>query len=73
MSKEVEWGVIHGEGTIYCECDECGSTYEYEFEDGNVDYRECQAELKEEGWISRNIDGEWYDFCCLECFKNFMR
>lgn len=20
MSKEVEWGVIHGEGTIECEC-----------------------------------------------------
>lgn len=73
MSKEVQWGLIHGEGDIVCECDACCETYAYPFEDGDIDYKACQAELKEQGWISRKIDGEWYDFCCEECYKSFLR
>lgn len=52
MSKEVEWGVIHGEGAICCECDQCGDTYDYDFDDGYPDYRGCQDELKTLGWMS---------------------
>lgn len=66
MSKEVEWGKEQGEGAIVCTCDACSNTYEYEFYDG-PDFKACQSELRREGWSSRNIDGEWYDFCCEAC------
>ena len=73
MSKEVYWGLIHGEGDIHCECDQCGEEHDYSFEDGDVDFRDCQEELKMMGWISRKIDGEWCDFCCKECLDKFIR
>lgn len=72
MSKEVEWGVIHGEGAICCECDQCSDTYDYDFDDGYPDYRSCQDELKRLGWMSRKIGDEWYDFCCKECYQQYL-
>lgn len=72
MSKEVDWSVIHGEGTIECDCDMCGSNYQYEFYDGYPDFKECQEELKKLGWVSRKINGEWCDFCCNDCLNKFM-
>lgn len=73
MSKEVDWGLIHGEGDIRCECDQCGKEHDYPFEDGDVDFRDCQEELKMMGWISRKINGEWRDFCCQKCLDKFTR
>lgn len=72
MSKEVQWGLIHGEGNIECECDQCGRDYSYPFEDGDIDFKSCQDELRSQGWSSKKINGEWYDFCCEECYKKFM-
>lgn len=72
MSKDIEWGFIHGEGDIICECDQCGANEVYEFENG-PDFSGCQEYLKENGWVSRKIDGEWHDFCCQECLQKFLK
>lgn len=67
MSKYTDWGMIHGEGEIVCECDNCGSEERVEFDEGYPDYKEAQRELRSMGWVSRKIDGEWGDYCCTEC------
>lgn len=72
MSKEVEWGVIHGEGDIVCTCDHCEGEERIEFIEG-PDFRSAQAELKEMGWMSSKINGEWYDFCSMECRNAFVK
>lgn len=71
MSKYTDWGMIHGEGEIVCECDCCGSEERIEFDEGYPDYKEAQKELRSMGWVSRNIDGEWFDFCCQECANEY--
>lgn len=73
MSKEVEWGVIHGEGTIVCTCDNCGCEEEIEFDGGRPDYREAQDEIEDLGWMSTKVNGEWYDFCCESCRNQFIK
>lgn len=73
--KEVIWSCFHGEGTIECQCDNdhCENEFSFEFCDGYPDFRACQEELKDEGWISRKIDNEWYDFCCEECYYQWIK
>lgn len=73
MSKEIDWGMIHGEGDIVCECDQCGEKERIPFEDGIIDYKEAQAELSSYGWVARKVDGEWHDFCTRECYYNFIK
>lgn len=72
MSKDIDWGLAWGEGTIVCTCDKCGHYEEFEFEDG-PDFREVQDELKQRGWVSRKINGEWYDFCSKECYLAYVK
>lgn len=48
MSKYTDWGVIHGEGEIVCECDNCDYEERIEFE-GYPDYKEAQQELRSMG------------------------
>lgn len=74
MSKYIDWGIIHGEGTIIAECDECGieeNAYEFECGDVDVDYREAQSNLRDMGWVSKKINNEWHDFC-PECKRKFI-
>ena len=73
MSKEVEWGEIHGDGEIVCTCDECGEDARIEFYDCNVDYREAQREIEKQGWMSSRINGDWYDFCSMECRNAYIK
>lgn len=73
MSKEVAWGTTHGEGDIVCTCDNCGSEVELPFEDGNVDYRAAQQYIKDDGWESCQVHGEWYDFCCEKCRNEYIK
>ena len=70
--KEVIWGFIHGEGTIECSCDACCNTYDYEFDNGYPDFKDCQEEIKEYGWFSKYINGDWYDFCSEECYRKWL-
>ena len=73
MSKEVEWGIIHGEGDIVCSCDNCEDEERIEFCDGHPDYREAQREIEIAGWMSSRINNEWYDFCCSSCRNEFVK
>ena len=70
MSKYTNWGVIHGEGEIVCECDNCDYEERIEF-GGCPDYKETQQELRSMGWVSKKIDGKWNDFCCQECADEY--
>ncbi len=72
MSKEIEWGVRHGEGEIICECDHCGECETIYFDNG-PDFKSAQEELKTYGWFSRRIDGQWYDFCKEQCYYNWIK
>lgn len=73
MSKEIEWGMIHGEGDIVCTCDNCNTEEWFPFEDGCFDFKEVSRELREDyGWIARKIYGEWRDFCCDNCHREFL-
>jgi len=67
MSKTVDWL----SGTITCECDNCGSIAEIEFDD-TPNFKVCQQELKKLSWVSGQVDGEWKDFCCRECQKKYV-
>lgn len=73
MSKEVEWGVIHGEGTINCLCDNCGAEEAVDFDDGYPDFRMAQAQIEELGWLSTKVHGEWKDFCCERCRNQYIK
>lgn len=70
--KDIFW-CGYGEGTIECYCDECQHLFEYEFDGGYPDFKDCQNELKDYGWLAKYIRGEWYDFCCQECFENWKK
>jgi len=72
VSKQIEWGLRHGEGEIVCECDYCSETECIEFDDG-PNFTIAQKELKDMGWVSRKIDGEWYDFCNDKCFYGWIK
>lgn len=72
MSKEVEWSSIHCKGEIVCTCDQCYGEERIGFEGGYPDFKASQAELKAYGWVSRNIDNEWYDFCSEECYYDYI-
>lgn len=60
MSKfDKEWGF---------ECDQCGQTV-----GGNpYDFDESLELRKQEGWLNRKHDGEWYSFCCQECYDEWL-
>lgn len=63
MSKEIEWGLIHGDGEIVATCDYCGADETaQDFNEGFYDFREAQNNLRSRGWCSMKIGGEWYDF-----------
>lgn len=67
MSKDVIYTEGQfGEGDVHCTCDSCGDDEVFEFYDG-VDFRDVQDYLKDLGWSSQKINGEWLDFCCMEC------
>ncbi len=72
MSKEIEWGEMHGCGDILCTCDGCGDEEAIPFEDG-PDFRSAQNELKAMGWRSTQIQGDWHDFCCEDCRNDYIR
>ena len=50
-------------------CDNC----EKEFVVESTNYNEINEELKFNKWLTRQINNEWCDFCCLECYKEFIK
>lgn len=72
MSKEVDWSFIHGAGDIVCTCDQCGEEERIEFDNG-PDFREAQREIEGMGWTSSRINGEWFDFCSMDCRNAYVK
>lgn len=54
---------------IIIECDECGERFDVDLDD--YDYSEVNEVFKEEGFISRKINDEWLNFCCIDCLRAF--
>lgn len=52
----------------YCDNSSCGS---FELVDEN-DFTNVNREIRALGWLIKNINGSWYDFCCEECYQKFM-
>ena len=49
------------------ECENCGET----IGGGLYDFDESRELMQNEGWLSRKINGEWLNFCCEECLKEY--
>lgn len=71
MSKNHEYGDNFGEGVILCTCDNCGTDEEYEFFDG-LSYKDAHDHVASLGWCCWQVAGEWKDFCCADCRKEYM-
>jgi hypothetical protein len=67
MAKNVNYGFENCD--VDCDNKKCKS---YELID-SCDYSDVNKEIKDMGWIIKKIDGNWYDFCCEECYKNFSK
>ncbi len=53
---------------IVVRCDNCSN----EFSESHIfDFSEAMRAAKEEGFINRQVDGEWKNFCCKECFEEY--
>lgn len=57
---------------IICLCDFCDNKESILYED-YPDFRYAQQEIEDIGWFSKKVDGEWYDFCCNECWQEFRK
>lgn len=55
-----------GRNKVNVTCDNCG-----ESEVVSGDYKEINAELKQQGWKIYCDDGEWLDFCCYDCCREY--
>ena len=70
--KTVDWDFK----SIDVDCDNpdgCKTnTFNFSF-DEYPDFQECQKEIEDYGWESHKIDGEWYDFCCHDCYIKFLQ
>lgn len=73
MSKEIEWSELYGVGTIACYCDNCSAEEEFEFDDNNPDFRAAQNALRQIGWMSCKVNGQWHDFCCEKCRNDYIK
>ena len=49
-------------------CDYCDREERIE----STDYSTINKELKENGWVIKKIGDDWYEFCCVECYRKFM-
>lgn len=64
--KEIDYR--NEECTVYCDANKCNKTLDVD----SIEYREINYEMKENGWLARNIYTTfgmiWYDFCSVECY-----
>lgn len=49
------------------ECENCGEC----IGGGLYDFWESKDLMEDEGWITRKVDGEYLNFCCEECLKEY--
>ena len=63
------------EGDVNYYCDECGKCVSIPFTDKEEanDYKEHKNVLRDKGWESTKVKGEWNDFCCEKCRNDYIR
>lgn len=49
-------------------CDYCGHI---ELVEG-TDFSGINKELRSRGWVIKKVNGSWKDFCCKECYQNYV-
>ena len=52
-----------------CECDECG----YDEIIDSTDYSDINKKLRNDGWIIKNINGDWKEFCSQDCYETYCK
>ena len=63
-----------GTATVYCDCKGCPSERNIEgFDNHPPQFDEILAEMKDYGWVSKRLNGEWLHFCGAACCKNYLK
>lgn len=62
--KEIDYN--YGECEVTC--DTCGNYMTFD----DTNYTEINEKLKDNKWIIKNINNEWLDFCCKECYLKYI-
>lgn len=52
----------------YCDNNQCGSSELI----SEVDYNEINRELRSLGWLIKNVNSSWNEFCSNECYEKFI-
>lgn len=62
MSKDSDY--TFGNMTVCCDAPNCTEEEIIEgFDNYPPSYSDANQELREMGWVSRKVNGEWLDFC----------
>ena len=65
--KEVNYDLV---GTIVsCDCKKCKNISFYPF----TNFNKVNGRAKNNGWITRKVNGKWVDFCCEQCYDDYTR
>ena len=74
MSKDTEWSGWW-QGNIVYTCDGCHKTLEYSFSDQDEakDYDAQRQFLKDHGWFTTKVNGQYCDFHCEACRNAYIR
>lgn len=72
MSRELEFdGYWEGEAVYSCDC--CGKEEKFRFFSEDIDSKAHRAKLRENGWITTKVNGQWKDFCSEKCRNVYIR
>lgn len=63
-----------GETHIYCDNTNCENELTVEGYDKHPpQWDEIKGEMDSADWVSKKIGGDWLHFCCVDCYKEFMK
>jgi len=53
-----------------CDASDCGNdVFEMSLDGDHADFADSKDEIDRQGWLTRNIGGQWFHFCCQECYS----
>jgi len=74
MSRELEFdGYWTGDAVYSCDCPVCKNSESFPFDSEEVGSKEHRAKLRKQGWLTTQVEGQWYDFCSESCRNKFIR
>lgn len=71
MSKYTDWALSTAKAKSYASATTATTRNALSLMKDTPIIRKPKKELRSMGWVSRKIDGEWYDFCCQECVNEY--